>query len=174
MFNFAAGFGFTTYSYSFGFSSLAAGAFPRLSPNNPADPFAFNTGIPVRRGDLLNFDGSGAWGSTQVKVKEYLDGFFTVITWNTNCSQVSLDGYKDSALYANPENGQAAGLFASDGVEAFLIGSSIQDRPINNDGMLRLGINAPASVPGACASARISALSITRCEDGVRSYPCPY
>lgn len=148
--------------------------FPRLSPTEPAGSMALNTGIRVFRGNTLTFGGNGGWGSTQIDKKSWLGGFFQFYTvGQTNCNLVGLDGRdtQKSKTVKNAENGQIAGLYGSDGTEAFLLGTS-GHRSINNDGYLYLGINAPTT-PGNCSQATITNLQVTHCQGADNtSYVC--
>src|SRR5262249_47330242 len=130
----------------------------------------YNLGIKVAKNDTLEFRGSGGWGSISTTVDKYLWGLVSVSTTSADCDQVSLTGYVGSSLSTN--QGQAAGLFATDGTEIFLLGSSAK-KTINNNGALKIGFNAPWNLPNGCASLTITDLRVTRCFDAQgNTYPC--
>ncbi|MCM2322684.1 MAG: hypothetical protein NDJ90_05440 [Oligoflexia bacterium] len=156
----SAGFGGTTASFTV------------LTPGAPAS--GYNTGFRVRRGDRLTYSGTGTWGRYELDRNCLLDSdWFDLCTYSTDthsCSQYPIDGS------GAPLNlGQAAGLMGSDGVEVFFLGRELPasaPKIINNDGMLRIGFNAPTSY-NLCAKADVD-FTITRCEDAQgRSYQCP-
>ncbi|MEK6704300.1 MAG: hypothetical protein AABZ06_00770 [Bdellovibrionota bacterium] len=149
---------------SFGYFSFSGlGQLPRLSTDDPAGPFAYSTGLTVKRGDVLNYSGNGSWGGTSADFHSWLGGFITVTTWKNDCSEISITGHDDDGALIS-YLGMPAGLLGSDGSEVFLLGANLSNKTINNDGVLRFGFNTPVS-NSSCARVTITRLSITHCED---------
>ncbi|MCM2279077.1 MAG: hypothetical protein NDJ89_13460 [Oligoflexia bacterium] len=156
----------------FGGYGAYSAPFTVLNPGYPAG--GYSTNFRLRRGDKLSYSGSGTWGNFQYDTSCLFDSKWfklcgTSIDTDT-CSDYGVDGA------GAPLNlGQPAGLMGSDGVEVFFLGKEISaaaPKVINNDGLLRIGFNAPAS-NNLCAKAD-GHFTVTRCEDAQgRSYQCP-
>lgn len=169
-----------TYGYYLGsrpdevyVTSITGGIFPRLNKTDPAGPLAYHTGIPVRKGDRLDYEGLGDWGG------RWKSGFLGLSGSGTfySCEdKVDIDGTKSGSeprtALPNYQDLPPA-LAASDGTEVFVLGRNLQNKTIQNDGTLRVGFNT-SPFSGSCGDARIRYLTITHCEDvaGV-TYPCP-
>lgn len=162
-------FTFSTF-YPPAYVTAFGGYFPRLSKSSPNSPFAYQTGISIKKGDFMDYEGEGDWGG----FGDY--SFFGLKnSFFSSCSKITLDGKKADDTPQNlPEFQELpAGLVASDGMETFLLGYNLKKKVIQNDGHLRIGLNAPSNV-GSCATARIRFLTITHCEDETgKTYSCP-
>ncbi len=65
------------------------------------------------------------------------------------------------------------GMMATDGTEIFFAGTSVK-KVINNDGMLRIGINVPSISAGGCITGQITTVMVLRCVDAAgNSLACP-
>jgi hypothetical protein len=150
----------------FTFSSF--GSFPTLGPDQPAGPYAFNTGIYLKQNDKLSLSASGGYS-----LKSYVMFNFSFGSTNySSCNDISVAGMNGSSAVTNPNNGQPAELYGSDGTTAFAIGASV-NQTISTNGVLRIGFNAPASVNG-CFSAQLTNVTVTRCMDSSGNSPaCP-
>lgn len=120
----------------------------------PADNIAASNvtgGLMIRQGDVISFyNGMGSWGSSSSSSSSYLGGLITVFSTSYNCKQVSLTGVGSSST--GTHGGLPAGLIATDGVETFFVGASLASKTINHTGLLRMGMNVPANLPGICGS----------------------
>jgi hypothetical protein len=131
-------------------STVVNGYIPLLNPASPVGSLASDVGLKVYVNDQIRWAGSGGWGT---------GGFFS-------CSQIA-----DLAGTGAAQNqGYPAGLYATDGTEAFLLGLT-STKLITHNGELKAGFNAPSSV--SCYSLSNASLNISRCFDsnGI-TYPC--
>lgn len=158
--------------YSIYVSSYYGYVLPILNPGYiPSGTSAFNTGISVKKGDILNYLGTGSWGYTSTR--DYWGGLIQVARWD--CTDMTFSGTHDGTEVLH--RGYAAGLYATDGTEVFLLGdaTTAKEFRINNDGTLKIGFNADSSGYGAtyCASI-VPSFSITRCQDSSgNTFACP-
>ncbi len=157
----------SSVDFSFGYAKYL----PIITPSRVEG--GSNTFIHLRKGAKLEYYASraGKWGYYQRSEKEFWGGRLTF--WGTSCSVIDWDGNGNGTQLTN--EGQPAGLFGSDGRKSFFLGGSSDKKAmtIENDGTLRLGINADTATPFGCTSSGTARFTVTTCEDANgASYTC--
>lgn len=165
------------------YATPGAPPIPILSPSAPAGPQAWpvyslatwgsatqpgNYPIALKQGFRLGFSGSGRWD------------FATTGSWSSLCRANDFTGARDGRkkgthVVINPENGQPEALFASDGIEAFILGERMPSRVVNHDGVLRVGFNVPAmGITHGCAEFSELRFTVSGCVNTAwAAVPCP-
>ena len=129
--------------------------FLRLNPSMPAGDRAYDTGVYLRKGDKLSYVGDGGWGTSY-----------------SRCSTYNARG-EESPSHSVAWESMASGVVGSDGVEVFLLGTSLT-KSIHNDGLLRIGYNNSPAYTNACGSIKIAKLEVQRCQDATGGvHVCP-
>jgi hypothetical protein len=147
---------------------------PIITPSIPTG--GVDTGIRLRKGaklTLLDLQ-TGKWGYYQQSTSSFWGGRITFSWFSGNCQSIDWTGGGSSGQLTN--EGQPAGLFGSDGVQSFYLGvgtGASTTVTIQNDGDLRLGINADPTTPYGCTSPGFPEIDLTTCEDASgNTYTC--
>jgi hypothetical protein len=129
---------------------------PRLNPGNPNISAALPSGIRVRPGDRIEFEGNGRWGS-----------------WSS-CKYADQDGNKISdGTTLDPIDGVPEGLVIGNGIESFFVGGT-STVAFNSEGTVGLGFNAPYDKTNGCSDLTIHEFRLIHCENSAGvTYPCP-
>jgi hypothetical protein len=159
----------TTVDFTLAYSSYL----PIITPSHPQG--GIDTGIWLRQGARLTYHATrtGKWGYIQQNESDFWGGRIKFTWFSNSCSSIDWDGYGKDGQLTN--EGQPAGLFGSDGTEAFYLGGSASTKTltIKHDGRLRLGINADPKTPYGCTTRGLPRIGLTTCEDAYgTSYTC--
>jgi hypothetical protein len=146
---------------------------PIITPSLPQG--GVDVGIHLRKGAKLQFfsSQSGKWGYYQQSTTSFWGGTISFSWFSGNCQSIDWAGNGNSGQLTN--EGQPAGLFGSDGTASFYLGTGLSATTvtIQNDGDLRLGINADPNTPYGCTSPGLPTIDLTTCEDANgNTYTC--